>query len=268
MILLSYTAEKGDKIREDERMVIAICDDERAERERAGQYVEAFFAGGDAEILAYGPEEFQQALEKKQSEGTAEEENATPDWDIVIMDIEFHGRSFDGIALTRQVNEACQNCQVIYLTHILEFAPDVYETEHCYFVLKDNMEVMLKKALEKAVYLYEKRCAGKPLALTSGGYTVYVPQEEIRYVEKRQRQTVIHTGQKEYPCYESISSLQKRLADHMVRCHSGYLVNLAYVREMESDKVELDLPGVSIPVGKTFREQTKQAYLQYWMRRY
>lgn len=252
-------------------MVIAICDDERSEGERARQYVEALSLGKETEILVYEPEEFLRALaqqEKSLQNDTSEGDTVLHCWDIVIMDIEFQGRSFDGIELTRQLNEINRNCQVIYLTHILEFAPEVYETEHCYFVLKENMEVMLKKALEKAIYLYEKRCSGKPLKVTSDGYTVYVDQLEIRYVEKRERQTVIHTGQKEYPCYESISSLVKRMGEHIVRCHSGYLINLAYVRQLDSERAELDLPDTVIPVGKTFREQTRQAYLQYWMRRY
>lgn len=244
-------------------MNIGICDDERMESKRIEKFLNGIseLAAYDVNICTYEPEEFRQLLELK------ENDEEQPNLDIVIMDIEFSDKEYDGIFLTKKLNEVSRDCQVIYLTHILEFAPEVYDTDHCYFVMKNNMELMLPRALSKALNIYSDNISKKPLAIMSGGHKVYISQNDIRYVEKRQRQTIVHTDNNVYTCYESISVLSKKLSGNLVRCHGGYMVNIAHVTYLGGDKILLDNPGEEVPVGKTYKEQAKQAYLKYWMNR-
>ena len=259
-------------------MVIGICDDECKECERIRSFVEKLPEINEEtdRIFIYEPDEFRQKLTdignaQGSSNGEPEcNDNSKEDmysWDIVIMDIEYKYKDYDGIVLTKSLNEKLSNCQVIYLTHILEFAPEVYDTDHCYFVMKNNMKEMLPRAFKKATDIYKMISMSKPLEIISEGHTVFIPQENIRYVEKAQRQTIIHTDRKEYSCYESISSLSKKFGENVVRCHGGYLVNLSHVTYLGGEKIVMDIPKVDIPIGKTYREQTKQAYLKYWMHR-
>ena len=259
-------------------MRIGICDDERQTREKIKDFVQGFVR--NSEIEEYDPEQLLHVLKQmdnekesddpqseQDSEKESDDQGSVCDCDIMIMDIEFPGRNFDGIALTKLLNRTCKECQVIYLTHILEFAPEVYETEHCYFVMKNDMSSMLGRALEKAIQIYDEKHAAKPLEVMSQGHKVFIPMENIRYVEKKQRQTMIYTDKKSYICYESITTLSKRLDHNIVRCHGGYLVNITHVTYLGGEKVITDIPDVVIPIGKTYKDQTKQAYLKYWMKR-
>lgn len=256
-------------------MTIGIIDDERSECERIKLFVEGLceLKDFDPKVLVYTPDEFRKVITYIESNSMTPLEKGgnsgkqADALDIVIMDIEFKGRDFDGIYLANRLNKVCRSCQIIYLTHILEFAPEVYDTDHCYFVMKNNMDIMLQRAIVKAVHIYTDIVSRKPLEIMSGGHVVYIPQEDIRYIEKEQRRTIIRTGVKSYPCYESISALSKKLSNNMVRCHGGYLVNLSHVTYLGSEKLVMDIPDMEIPVGKTYREQAKQAYLRYWMDR-
>ena len=44
--------------------------------------------------------------------------------DIAIMDIEYENRQFNGITLSKELNKKLPLCQIIYLTWVLEFAPE------------------------------------------------------------------------------------------------------------------------------------------------
>lgn len=269
-------------------MIIAICDDEYKDCERIKEHVEEYSKKKDVDlqIEIYNPVEFKKLIEKIEDnvgeknflkENAVKENtvkgNVDPETtfesipDIVIMDIEFTDVDYDGIVLVKRLNRLCKNTQIIYLTHILEFAPDVYETDHCYFVMKNNMEVMLSKAMDKAVTIYTAKKRQRPLEIMSEGHKVYIEQEKICYIEKRQRQTIVHTTTDSFSCYDSITSIIKKLSDNVVRCHGGFLVNLSHVTYLGGEKIILDVSDIEIPVGKTYREQAKQAYLKYWMQR-
>lgn len=276
-------------------MIIGICDDEKKECSRLEGYLKSIpeLMEIDADIYVFEPEDLRNMLDRDISDDKgykvedtdkinadkAEAEIDAPDQvkddvaipaselDVMIMDIEFKDKDYDGITLTKKLNEINEECQVIYLTHILEFAPEVYDTDHCYFVMKNNMELMLPRAIDKTMKIYKARSLQKPLEVMSGGHVVYIPQHDIRYVEKKQRQTIIHTEHSSYTCYESISALSKRLGDNMIRCHGGYIVNLSHITYFGGEKVVLDVSDMEVPVGKTYKEQAKQAYLKYWMNR-
>ena len=69
--------------------------------------------------------------------------------DIAVLDIEMDKES--GIDLARILNEKFPDCRIIYLTNHISYASDVYSTDHTYFVLKDDMDKNLPRAIEKAV---------------------------------------------------------------------------------------------------------------------
>ena len=46
----------------------------------------------------------------------------------------------NGIELANELNSTLPECRIIYLTGYLDYAPDVYTTEHVWFVLKDRID--------------------------------------------------------------------------------------------------------------------------------
>lgn len=118
-------------------MKIIICDDERMDAERAKIILLSCKCVQEEDITILTPQEMHLGLEVQDIK-----------CDIAIMDIEYENRQFNGITLSKELNKKLPLCQIIYLTWVLEFAPEVYDTIHCYFVLKQNEEKMLPRAME------------------------------------------------------------------------------------------------------------------------
>lgn len=152
-------------------------------------------------------------------------------------------------------------CQIIYLTWVLDFAPEVYETKHCYFVLKENMHRMLPRAIEKALQLYHDQEEHEVFELHEGGRTLYIRQNDIQYIEREDRRLIVHTKDRDYKCYESLTKLLAKLGRAFLRCHGGYVVNYNYIEVVTRDMVRL-VEGQELPIGRTYRSSFHEQYMQ------
>ena len=72
--------------------------------------------------------------------------------DIIFMDINLENSSASGIDLIHKVNFLNPSCQVIYISQYLEYASDVYDTRHTYFMNKERLSELLGKALHTAFH--------------------------------------------------------------------------------------------------------------------
>lgn len=238
-------------------MRIGICDDSKEDREEAKRVLSQskVVKAGEQQIVCLSPDDLIVDLE----EGLFT-------YDLIVMDIEFGKEEYNGITLSKWINRVVPLCQIIYLTDFLEFAPEVYETEHCYFVLKKNMEIMLPLAAEKAFRLYEKYKKGSFIELISDGRKRYLQIRDIICIEKEDRKLHVYTTQGEYYSYQSLTAVARKCSWEMVRCHGSYMVNLQYVTRYDRENITL-INDMEIPIGRSYQEQTKEAYLNYWVDR-
>ncbi len=232
-------------------MRLVICDDDIKDANKAKDVVSNMNSTKGYEIKIKTPQEVKLALEEDLFK-----------CDILIVDIQYEGEDYDGIVLTQLVNEKLPLCQVIYLTNILEFAPNIYDTNHCYFVLKENMDIMLNRAVEKAIEAL-KSSNNDIIEFLSNGHKVYTSQGEIIYIERDDRVLNINTTKKTYQCYTSLKKLGNSLGSSFARCHGGFIVNLDYVSGIDGNEIYLK-DGSKIPIGMRFFEDFKQKYLKYY----
>ena len=180
-------------------------------------------------------------------------------YDIIFMDIVLGNSSVSGIDLVHKVNFLNPGCQIIYISQYLEFAPDVYDTQHVYFVNKERLSEFLGKALNTSL---------KNIAQTDDtGYLYFdiqkkqykIPQNDILYMERNLRETTIVTRAEEYKLSERIDLLLKRLPSYFVLCHRSYAVNLKLVSSIR--QYEISFPdGKTIPVGRTHYANVKKSF--------
>lgn len=180
--------------------------------------------------------------------------------DVMVMDIDFKQENLNGIQLSKLINEKAPDCKIVYLAR--EFVPDVYETEHSYFVLKNDMQVLLPQAMKKAKYLHDKATEGKMVELISGGHKVYITRKDIIYIKKEQRKIRICTRNRAYDSYQSLAEIGRQLDEEMVRCHGSYVINLQYVIKIGNNSLIMENEK-EIPIGKTYLNQVKKEYLHY-----
>ena len=236
-------------------MRIVICDDVIEEAELVKSEVRGILSNeSECEIIACDPEALMLEIEEELF-----------DYDIAILDIEFH-KEKNGIDFGHEINSRYPLTQIIYLTSILDFASDVYETEHVYFVMKKNRDRTLPRGLKKAMILYEENKEKRYLEIVSEGRKLLLSQHEILYIEREGQILLVHTKEAVYKIYESIRNLLKLLSNSFSRCHGGYIVNMAHVISVNRERILLD-QGQELEIGRTFKDRFMKQYMDYLAKR-
>ena len=209
-------------------MKIIICDDERMDAEHAKIILLSCKCVQEEDITILTPQEMHLGLDVQDIK-----------CDIAIMDIEYENRQFNGITLSKELNKKLPLCQIIYLTWVLEFAPEVYDTIHCYFDQEDHEIIELR----------------------NHGKMMYIRQADIIFAERQDRIVQIHTAQGTYQCYQSLTKIMKLLGRNFLRCHGGYVVNYNYIDTVMRESVILS-NGTEIPIGRTYRTSFHEQYMR------
>ena len=96
----------------------------------------------------------------------------------------------------------------------------------------------------------------------SGRYKILL--NSLRYVETFNRNLLFHSEQENIICYRSMKEIAQELAPHgFVRCHSGCLVNLAYVKVARKLEITL-ITGETLAISQPKRKEFMEHLTEYW----
>lgn len=181
-------------------------------------------------------------------------------YNLVLMDIELGPNSPSGISLAQKINSRNSNTQIIFISQYLQYASDVYETKHIYFVNKSKLREYLPKALEAAM-IKLKEMQNQFLYFQHNQRPFQIPQNEIIYMERILRTTEIHTEKEVYQTAEKLTSLISQLSTSFCFCHRSYIVNLKAIKTFTRFEI-LFYDGKSIPIGRSYYNDFKSTFAQ------
>ncbi len=230
---------------------IGICDDEQSWHDSAKNIIEAYAEGVKCPLeLTF----FYSREELLGYEGIP--------LDSVFMDIELE--EDNGIKVAALLNEKWPECAIVYVTNYLFYAMDSYETEHVYFVLKEQFEKRIANIFHKILHI-RKQVQGKLVFEIIGGICkeVSLSPKDILYLERKKRRTQIHTIWGIYEVWDKIGDIEKRLPEtDFVRCHNSYIVYLPAVREFTMTSIILKDETV-IAVSRNYAAHTKTVFTRW-----
>lgn len=224
---------------------VAICDDEPVHLNYAQTLVQKTLPPSQFEIdLFSGAEPLLQAMEPGEYRP-----------DIAVLDICMGGSN--GIELAKQLNRLAPGCRIIFLTSFLDYATEVYEAEHVYFVLKREMEHRLAPALRKAV---EAPAASHCIQVKQAKGTTLISLKQILFLERQGRKTRVRTETDEL---WTAQTPQELLADSppeaFIRCHQSYWVRTLKILALKNN--DFYLPNdLRIPLSRTYRQEAKEQF--------
>lgn len=181
-------------------------------------------------------------------------------YNLVLMDIELGSESLSGILLAQKINSCNPNTQIIFISQYLQYASDVYETKHIYFVNKSKLKEYLPKALTAALEKLQE-IQNQFLYFQHNQHPFQLPQNEILYMERILRTTEIHTEETIYQTAEKLSSLFSQLSSSFCFCHRSYIVNLKAIKTFSRFEIVF-YNGKSIPIGRSHYQDFKAAFAQ------
>ena len=87
-------------------------------------------------------------------------------------------------------------------------------------------------------------------------------KDSILYIESRAKKVEIHTVGEVIETYASMNEMGEQLGENLYRCHRGYLVNMAYVAEYDSESVTLN-NGEYVYLAKEKYGKFEKVYMRY-----
>ncbi len=227
-------------------MNIAICDDEEAIREQIKELIEkekpgvcpGIYETGDGLLAAGGQ------------------------FDLVFLDIQMDGTN--GIETAKILRERDEDTILIFITGIREYVFEAFDVAAFHYLLKPIEEDKFHEVFGRAEKELEKRKKQRRetvfIKTRNRGFTL--EKDSILYIESRGKKVEIHTLGETIEAYASMNELEGQLGAGFYRCHRGYLVNMAYVTEYDSESIILN-NGEYVYLAKEKYGEFVKAYMRY-----
>lgn len=236
----------------DNRLIIGICDDEPEVYDHVSWEIKRYAEKESLEYILlplFLPQELLLYCE-----------SGNPIPDIIIMDIEMP--EISGIKLSQKVNLLCPDCQIAYHTNYLEYAVDVYETEHCYYILKNQLRERLPQLLDKVVN--DRRIKRQQIVLEQQGQKAVVVLSRIVYIERTGKVSIVHM--EDGSIRKTSLKLPELLAainvPGFVRCHNSFVVSLFWVQLYKRQKFIMQ-NGTHIPISRGYADDVKVNFARW-----
>ena len=228
------------------RLNIAICDDEEIIREQIKELIEKEIPGicvglyetGDA-LLAAGKQ-----------------------FDIVFLDIQMEGT--DGIETAKRLRQREEDTILIFITGIREYVFQAFDVAAFHYLLKPIEADKFREVFWRAGRELEKRKSKRreTVFIKTRNRSFSLEKDSILYIESRGKKVEIHTTGETIEVYASMNEMEGQLGGGFFRCHRGYLVNMTYVAEYDSESITLN-NGEYVYLAKEKYGEFVKAYMRY-----
>lgn len=161
--------------------------------------------------------------------------------DLALVDINMP--NVNGVEAVKVCKEILPSVQAIFTTGYDEFAVEAFNISAVDYIVKPIERNRLFLALEKAkkmiqlLKLQTKSVIQKSisrLSIKSNNTFLYLPVEDMFYIEKEGRKSILHTAQERFETTESLQELEERLPDYFYKSHRSYLVNLNKIEKISA----------------------------------
>jgi two-component system, LytTR family, response regulator len=202
--------------------------------------------------------------------------------DLVLLDVQMP--RMDGFRVVETVG-ADKMPAVIFITAHDQYAVRAFEISAVDYLLKPVTEERFRTAFARA----KNRLRSVPgdestqqmmtvldaianprrylsrLAIRSGDRTVFLPIDEVEWIEAEQNYVRVHAGQTRYLLHVAMNTIENSLdPDRFVRIHRSYIVNLRHVTRlwtMAHGQYTLELSsGERLPSGRTYGEKIRTLF--------
>lgn len=231
-------------------MKISICDDDSNMLNMLKAWVEEFMDESECQIQLYdnGIDLIYEV-----------EHNEIPE--IIFMDIKL--KNDNGIDVAKIIKKYKDDAVIIFISGYSEYFEDSFEADPVYFLVKPIKKESFTKAMEKA---FEKITSkDKKYLVLRKTEVVRIPLDDIFYIESEGRKVHIHCKKEILTYYEKLDHLEEQLKKDFVRSHKSYLVNMKWVRRVDS-KFAFLTNGVEIPISRNKLMDTKDKVFEYFGR--
>ena len=160
-----------------------------------------------------------------------------PVYDIIFLDVEM--KHLDGMTTAERIRQMDAEVILIFITNMAQYAIRGYSVGALDYVLKPVPYFAFSQQLMKAVTRLEKRARHYLTVPVEGGLR-RLDAASIYYLESEGHRVHFYTNEGDFLAPGALKTFEEKLASRpFARCNSGYLVNLAQVRGVQQNTVEV-----------------------------
>lgn len=230
-------------------MRVAICDDHEEDRtllmKLAKQYLEREML--EVEIFAY--ETGEAVLADFPQKG----------FSICFLDIYMGG--LDGVETARRIRKMDAACQIVFITISTQHALEGYEVQAIAYLVKPITKDSVERVFTRCLPVLAD--GARFIEIICERETVKILLRAVLYAEVFDKQTVIHTEDREYATWLPLKEICGQLNhEPFLRCHRSFIVNLRYVDYTTANAFILT-DGTNIPISTKDSAQIRQSYRDF-----
>lgn len=226
---------------------IAVCDPNAGHRAALCDALEKLlFDSGDYRFACFSSGE---ALLERQGEADA--------FQLVFLEIRLEG-ALNGLETAGRLRYRSPNTDIIFLTGAAEYIGAGYRYHAFDFLVKPVPLARLQETVGRYVEERLRRPADF-LSVSIQRRSIQLPLHQISHLESQRRKIVAHLGEEQVEFYGRLDQLEELLIPSgFLRCHQSYLVNLQYIRQLDSTSLAL-ARGCSLPISRPYLKQLRAA---------
>lgn len=179
---------------------------------------------------------------------------------IIFLDVKL--ANMNGIDIASMLRKRTKKFILIFVSGFLEYAPAGYKVNALRYVLKEQINILFKEAMDEAIKELGFFRTQIICDFVSGKEAVYT--YNILFLESRLHTVYFHFVNSKNTChlYDTLNSIQNQLPQkEFVRIHQSYLVNLKYFLDARNYRAKLT-NNVELPISQSlFSEVKKQLFL-------
>ncbi|NCE78206.1 DNA-binding response regulator [Turicibacter sp. TS3] len=177
-------------------------------------------------------------------------ENYPKKLDILFLDIQM--KQLNGIETAKEIRTYDTQVDILFLTSIIDYAPEGYEVRAYRYILKSVSETKLSRHILACIR--ERRLkTTQDLVLREKNSIFRIGVHSILYIETKRPNLIIHTLNGAHSIRMSIAEMETRLNEldgtGFYRCHNSYIISLRQVESLGSQSLKMR-GGIEIPVSK------------------
>lgn len=230
---------------------IAICDDEQDFVHHLSKMLDQYAAETGEEIKVTAYYDGMELIEKYDTT-----------IDLIFLDIQM--RLVNGLRAAERIRQMDEKVGIIFLTTQTQYGLEGYKYQATNYIIKPMKYVRLKAEMDQWLKRYRKDDSPSiTITNDTGKYKVFL--KSLRFIETFNRNLLLHTEQENIICYKSMKEMERKLQDKgFVRCHTSFIVNLYYVKNVKVKSLEVELiTGEIIPISQPRRKEFMEQLAEY-----
>ncbi len=226
---------------------LAICDDERSQREEVVGIVDKALRLKNKQYKIFQFNTGEDLI------------SLTDNFDIYFLDIKMD--KLTGIEVAKKIRLINEQAVIVFITGLKDYVFDAFDVRAFHYILKPIDENKLKDVLYSALLQFDKKDKFIIAKTISQATKIFI--KDIMYIESQHRKLKIHTKNNIIEYYHKISDIEKELYGYnFFRCHKSYIVNLKYVESYDNIFITL-INSEKIYVSKYRLDDFSKAFMYY-----